>query len=94
MVEAFWDRRVIFLYARPSWIVVSVRNRYRTASAALSNDNPIGNSQFKKTTIAISLQTPSFVTEYVFLNCKQLGGGVKLSIPELYVVTTVCKPTM
>lgn len=34
------------------------------------------------------------VTEYVFLNCKQLGGGVKLSIPELYVVTTVCKPSM
>lgn len=96
MVEAFWDRRVISLNARPSWIVVSVRDsdRYRTASAALSNDNPIGNSQFEKTTIAISVQTPSFVTEYVFLNCKQLGGGVKLSIPELYVVTTVCKPSM
>lgn len=68
MVEAFWDRRVISLYARPSWIVVSVRDgdRYRTASAALSNDNPIGNSQFEKTTIAKSLPSPSFVTEDVF----------------------------
>lgn len=49
MVEAFWVRRGISLYARPSWIVVSVRDsdRYRTASAALSNDNPIGNSQFE-----------------------------------------------
>lgn len=71
MVEAFWDRRVISLYARPSWIVVSVRDsdRYRTASAALSNDNPIGNSQFEKTTIAISLQTPS-CDRRRFLNCK------------------------
>lgn len=99
MVEAFWDRRVISLYARPSWIVVSVRDsdRYRTASAALSNDNPIGNSQFEKTTSAISLQSPSFVfcDRRCFLNCKQLG-DVELprSIPELYVVTTVCKPSM
>lgn len=79
MVEAFWDRRVIFLYARPSWIVVSVRDsdRYRTASAALSNDNPIGNSQFEKTTLAKSLQTPSCDRRYL-LNCKQLG-GVELS---------------
>lgn len=93
MVEAFWDRRVISLYARPSWIVVSVRNRYRTASAALSNDNSIGNSQFEKTTIAISLQTPS-CDRRCFSNCKQLG-GVELSIPELYVeITTVCKPSM
>lgn len=79
MVEAFWDRRVISLYARPSWIVVSVRDsdRYRTASAALSNDNPIGNSQFEKTTLAKSLQTPSCDRRYL-LNCKQLG-GVELS---------------
>lgn len=94
MVEAFWDRRIISLYARPSWIVVSVRDsdRYSTASAALSNDNPIGNSQFEKTTLAKSLQTPS-CDRRCLLNCKQLG-GVKLSIPELYVVTTVCKPSM
>lgn len=94
MVEAFWDRRVISLYARPSWIVVSVRNRYRTASAALSNDNPIGNSQFEKNHSCNFSSISIFCDGRRFLNCKQLGGGVKLSIPELYVVTTVCKPSM